>query len=106
MKQWDVFVNPSARMRDLLPLVVLVQSDLLSSFETRWITPLARQDLRGRPRSTGRLMPTFEIAGQSYCLVPQETAPILTRSLGKPVATLHDEWHAIVGALDAVISGV
>ncbi len=39
--QFDVFENPSPRMRDVYPYVVDVQSDLLSSLATRMVVPMA-----------------------------------------------------------------
>jgi hypothetical protein len=35
--QFDIFENPSPRMRDAYPYVVDVQSDLLSSLATRMV---------------------------------------------------------------------
>ncbi|MDO8318030.1 CcdB family protein [Rhodoferax sp.] len=39
--QFDVYANPSPRMRDVYPYVVDVQSDLLSALATRMVVPLA-----------------------------------------------------------------
>ena len=39
--QFDIFENPSPRMRDVYPYVVDVQSDLLSALATRMVVPLA-----------------------------------------------------------------
>ena len=39
--QFDVFENPSPRMRDVYPYVVDIQSDLLSALATRMVVPLA-----------------------------------------------------------------
>ena len=54
MAQWDVFANPSPRMRQVLPYVVVLQSDLLSGLGTRLVAPLARQ-LPTQPGITARL---------------------------------------------------
>jgi toxin CcdB len=105
MAQWDVYANPSARSRDELPYVVVIQSDLLDSVATRWVTPLARE-AGGRARLPARMSPQLQVNGQSLWLVPQETAPIDARSLKKPVANLAADTYRIIDALDAVISGV
>lgn len=39
--QYDVYPNPSPRMRDIYPFVVDVQSDLLKALATRMVVPLA-----------------------------------------------------------------
>lgn len=106
MHQWDVFDNPSLRLRDAMPYVVLVQSDLLSHLDTRWVAPLVRVASPKRATAPSRLMPLLNIAGESCLLLPQQTAPVLARALGKPVANLRADSHRIVDALDAVIGGV
>jgi toxin CcdB len=39
--QFDVYQNPSPRMREQYPYVVDIQSDLLGSLATRMVVPLA-----------------------------------------------------------------
>ena len=39
--QFDVYDNPSPRMREHYPFVVDIQSDLLGSLATRMVVPLA-----------------------------------------------------------------
>jgi toxin CcdB len=105
MAQWDVYPNPSARVRDLIPYLVDIQSGLLSGLRTRFVVPLAAQAVvpPGLPK---RLIPHFEIGGQSLRLVPHEAGVIDATLLRKPVATLRAERSRITDALDAVISGV
>jgi toxin CcdB len=105
MAQWDVFVNPSERMRDILPFVVVLQSDLLNVLSTRLVAPLARHQppLQG---VSARLSPRFEFAGESLTMVIQECAPLEARALRTAVGSLRSQSHRIVDALDAVVSGV
>jgi toxin CcdB len=105
MPQWDVFVNPSPRLRDELPYVVLLQSDLLSSLATRWVAPLARDVIKRRGLPP-RMSPSFDVRGEAFLLVPQEAAAIDAKLLKRAIANLAAESHRIVDALDAVISGV
>lgn len=105
MAQWDVFENPSARMREALPYVVVLQSDLLDELGTRLVAPLARK-LHTGPGMTSRLSPTFTVRGEALNLVIQECAPFDARVLKAPVASLKAQAHLIVTALDAVTSGV
>ena len=105
MAQWDVYPNPSPRMREVLPYVVVLQSDLLSGLGTRLVAPLARH-LPTRPGITSRLSPALDVRGESVTLVAQECAPLDARVLHDAVASLRDQSHLIVDALDAVVSGV
>jgi toxin CcdB len=105
MAQWDVYENPSPRVRDEIPYLVDIQSGLLSGLRTRFVVPLAAQAVQpaGLPR---RLIPLFEIEGRTLRLVPHEAGVIDATLLRKPVATLRDDRSRISDALDAVISGV
>lgn len=105
MAQWDVFVNPSPRMREQIPYLVVLQSDLLAALGTRLVAPLARN----APASPGmpvRLMPQVQVGGEGLVLLPHEAAPIDARSLRQPVDSLRTQAHRIIDALDTVVSGV
>ncbi len=103
--QFDVFENPSPRMRDVYPYVVDVQSDLLSSLATRMVVPLAVTGLAATdlPR---QLCPVMKVKAQSLMLVPFEAAPLDKRLFKKKMASLHDRSHDIIAAMDAVLSGI
>lgn len=105
MAQWDVYPNPSARLRDEIPYLVDLQSDLLSSLDSRLVAPLARTRLvsAGLPRT---LCPVFMIADAQVVLLPQESGPIDARLLKRRVVSLRTQSHEIVAAIDAVIGGV
>lgn len=106
LAQWDVFVNPVPRSRDLLPYLVVLQSDLLEALPTRLVAPLARSKVVAA-QWPPRLVPSFEIAGEQLLLLkPHETGTIPTRALRQPVASLRSQAHRIVDALDAVVSGL
>lgn len=105
MAQWDVYANPSVRARDLIPYVVVVQSDLLDRLPPRLVLPLSRS----LPPGAGmplRLAPVFDVAGEPLRLKPQEAGTLPSRVLSAPVSSLRDQSHRIVDALDAVVSGV
>lgn len=103
--QYDVYPNPSPRMRDVYPYVLDVQSDLLKALATRMVVPLAMTSLPASslPR---RLCPLLRVKGQSLMLVPFEAAPLDKRNLKSKVATLRERADDIVAAMDAVLSGV
>jgi toxin CcdB len=103
--QWDVYRNPSARLREEIPFLVDLQSDLLSGLDTRLVAPLARTRIAttALPR---RLCPAFTIDGLPVVLLPQESGAIDARLLKRRVVSLRTQAHEIVDALDAVVSGV
>lgn len=103
--QFDVFENPSPRMRDVYPYVVDVQSDLLSSLATRMVVPLAVTTLAANalPR---RLCPVITVNDQSLMLVPFEAAPLDKRLLKAEITSIRDRSHEIIAAMDAVLSGI
>ena len=103
--QFDVFENPSPRMRDAYPYVVDVQSDLLSALATRMVVPLAVTTLAAKdlPR---RLCPVITVNEKSLMLVPFEAAPLDKRLLKAEITSLRSRSHEIVAAMDAVLSGI
>ena len=103
--QFDVYDNPSPRMRDVYPYVMEVQSDLLSSLATRMVVPLAVTTLAATdlPR---RLCPVFTLNGKSLMLVPFEAAPLDKRLLKVEITSMRQRSNEIVSAMDAVLSGI
>ena len=103
--QFDVFDNPSPRMRDVYPYVVDVQSDLLSALATRMVVPLAITTLPAKDLPS-RLCPVLTVNGQSLMLVPFEAAPLDKRLLRTEVTSVRDRSHEIIAAMDSVLSGI
>ena len=103
--QYDVYTNPSPRMRDQYPYVVDIQSDLLSSLATRMVVPLAVTTLAAHdlPR---QLCPVIAVRGKGMMLVAFEAAPLDKRLLKAKTASVKNRASDIIAAMDAVISGV
>lgn len=103
--QFDVFENPSPRMRDVYPYVIDVQSDLLSSLATRMVVPLAVTTLAEKdlPR---RLCPVITVNDKSLMLVPFEAAPLDKRLLRTEITSVRERSHEIIAAMDSVLSGI
>jgi len=103
--QFDVFVNPSPRMRDVYPFVVDVQSDLLAALPTRLVIPLSVLNL---PASEipQRLCPLLTVQGQIFTLLSFEAAALDKRQLKTALTSLKNHSSEIISALDAVLSGV
>ncbi len=103
--QFDVFQNPSPRMRDVYPYVVDVQSDLLSALATRMVVPLAVTSLAAEalPR---RLCPVITVNDKALMLVPFEAAALDKRLLKAEITSVRHRSHEIIAAMDAVLSGI
>jgi len=103
--QFDVYRNPSSRMREQYPFVVDVQRDLLGSLATRMVVPLAITQLVSNdvPRN---LCPVFHVQGQQLMLLPLEAAPIPKKNVENRCAIDQRSAGEIVDAMDAVMSGI
>jgi toxin CcdB len=105
MAQYDVYVNPNPSSREAIPYLVDVQSRFLDHFSTRLVMPLLRFEASEAavPR---RLMPRLRVNDETFVLYAHQAAAVQSRLLKKPVATLAPHSTEILGALDAVVSGV
>jgi len=105
MPQFDVYANPNAGSRALMPFVVDVQSDLISALPTRLVMPLSRVGSE-QARFPLNLCPPVTLEGEALTLMPHLAAPIDKRLLRHPVQSIRHRAHDISAALDVVISGV
>ncbi len=103
--QFDVFQNPSPRMRDVYPYVVDVQSDLLSALATRMVVPLAVTTLAAGDLPH-RLCPVITVNDKALMLVPYEAAPLDKRLLKAEITSIRHRSDEIIAAMDAVLSGI
>jgi toxin CcdB len=103
--QFDVYDNPSPRMREQYPFVVDIQSNLLSSLATRMVVPLAVTSLAAKELPQ-RLCPVFTVRRKNLMLVPFEAAPLDKRLLKTEITSIRDRASDIIAAMDAVMSGI
>ncbi len=105
MAQFDAYENPSPAQREAFPYLVVLQSDQLDHFSTRFVMPLARSTM---PQSAlpRRLTQTVEVRGERLHLAAHLCAAVHGRVLRQPVASLRAAAGAFNDALDAVVSGV
>lgn len=104
MPQFDVHRNKNPATRELYPLLVDIQADLLADLQTRIVIPLTRsRPLLKRPLSI--LMPIIRIAAEEYALVTPELAGIAKSALGPQVANVEAHRAAIIAALDLLTTG-
>ena len=103
--QFDVYENPSPRMRDVYPFVVDVQSNLLGALATRMLVPLAVTTLANKELPP-RLCPMIKVDRKSLMLVPFEAAPFDKRLLKEKVSSALEQSYEIIAAMDSVLSGI
>ena len=105
MAQFDVYPNPSRHQRSDIPWVVDIQSDLLSALPTRLVLPLALR--RTMPATVPKaLCPPVIWEGEELVALAHLAAPFRAKDLGQAQGNLRTEASALVGAVDAVISGI
>lgn len=105
MAQFDVYPNPSKNQRVDIPWIVDVQSDLLSALPTRLVVPLALR--KNMPAAVPRaLCPSVDWKDEELVALPHLAAPFRVKDLGKVQGNLRLQAAALVGALDAVLSGI
>lgn len=105
MAQFSVYRNGDPATRKRVPLLLDIQSGLLSALGTRVVVPLyPLAAMKGRIVRT--LMPTLVVEGQEYVAVMSELAGVPQKILGAAIANLSAQRGEIVAALDLLITGV
>ena len=104
MAQCDVYRNTHPTTRDIFPLLLDVQSDLLLDLRTRVVIPLSQsQTLSRAPLAT--LTPALRVNGERYILVTPALAGIAKTQLGARIAAVPEDRETIVAAMDLLITG-
>lgn len=102
MAQFDVHRNPK---RGLYPLLLDLQSELLSALATRVVAPLMVLKRYGA-RPITRLNPVVRINGADHVVVFQELAAIPSSALGDVVGSLASRRADLVAAVDLLFTGI
>jgi toxin CcdB len=103
--QFDVFENPNRLQREGFPYLVVMQSDQLDHYSTRFVMPLTRM---ANPPALlpRRLTQTVRVGGEALHPAAHLSASLPERLLRNPVASLRSQADTLRDALDAVVSGV
>lgn len=101
----DVHANPDPASRSRVPLLLDVQSDLLSGLSSRVVVPLYREKSIGGG-AMARLTPVLAFQGQDYVAMVPELSGISRQALGTPLGTLSGARHDLVSALDLLFTGI
>ncbi len=84
-------------------IVVDCQSDLIGTFETRFVIPLVPGDMP--VASLARLHPRMVIDGRPMILATHLAAAIPVSALGPAIDRIEDESWTITAALDMLTGG-
>jgi toxin CcdB len=103
MPQYDVYANPSHSAATGIPYVVVIQSDLLDALSTRLTMPLAVAE--SATKAPTALCPVITVKGQRLHALAHFAAPLPAKALRRPVDNVAAQAHALVTAIDAVLSG-
>ena len=105
MPQFTIYRNKNPQTKATFPLLLDVQSDLLSDLPTRTVIPLTQSsEITKAPLS--RLTPFIEVDGKTYMLLTYQLASISRSILGAAVSDATAQREAIIGAMDFLITGI
>jgi toxin CcdB len=105
MTQFCVYRNANPKSRGQYPLLLDVQSELLSTLNTRVVVPLSPLSTV-KSKTLAALTPVLEAGGKRYVMLTPQLAGIAARSLGPQVADLSGQRSDIIAALDFLITGI
>lgn len=106
MRQFAVYRNRNAASKARFPLLLDVQSDLLSDLGTHVVVPLTPATAAARRTAMQTLTPILVVEGKDYLLTTPQLAGIAIRELGPPLADLSGQRPSIVAALDLLFTGI
>jgi toxin CcdB len=98
LARFDVYANPDADDRKLVPFILDVQNDYLSGLETRVVIPL--WSANHFPFRAKGLNPQLDVAGKMVVMETAALGAIPTGELRRPVANLAADRLTIQDALD------
>lgn len=105
MKQFFAYVNTNARSASEYPYLLNIQSDLVDFIDTSVMVPLHRVPSERAP-SPATLSPVLTIAGEQFVMMTPLISVIEKARVGQEAHDLSTQRHAIMAALDFLISGI
>lgn len=106
MGQFTVHRNRNAATKARFPLLLDVQSDLLSELGTRVVVPLSPATAATRRTAMRTLTPIVVVHGTDYLMVTPQLAGIVARELGAAIADVSAQRPTVLAALDLLITGI
>lgn len=104
MSQFAVYANADTASRKQIPYLLDVQSDLLETAGSRVVVPLLAPGRVGGVIE--RLMPRLLIGDKHMVMDTTQIMGIPLRMLGKQVADVSHQRHAILVAIDMLTHGI
>jgi len=105
MCQFDVYANLSRATRKAYPLIVDIQSNVISEIATRIVVPLGKKALFRSEELKG-LTPTITYEGEDFLLLIPQIASMPAKALKDPIGSLSHLRDEIIAALDFAITGI
>lgn len=104
MSQFAVYANADAASRRRIPYLLDVQSDLIETAGSRVVIPLIAVEHAGGVIE--RLMPRLLVGDKRTVMDTAQIMGIPLPMIGKRVADLSHERHAILAAIDMLTHGI
>ncbi|MDB6106059.1 MAG: toxin, CcdB family [Gammaproteobacteria bacterium] len=104
MAQFSVYRNKNPRTKAAFPFLVDVQSDLLEPLNTRVVVPMTKAAALTR-KPVSHLTPEVSFNDDRYVLMTPQLAGVGRAELGPHAGTLAEERHAILAAIDFLLTG-
>ena len=103
MAQFDVYENTNPVMKQTIPYLLDVQTELLDNLTTRVVVPLITVSAMGK--AAKHLNPQFKINKTSVVMSSAELAGVTVHILGEKVCSLKEQRNEIIAALDFLFTG-
>jgi toxin CcdB len=103
--QFDIYENKDERSRKRTPLLLDLQSEILSSLATRVVAPLRPTRGEGGEAPITRLHPIVRVGGTDYVAYVSELAAIPRSALGRQAGSCAAQREAIIAACDLILTG-
>jgi toxin CcdB len=105
MAQFAVYKNKNPQTKAVFPLLLDVQTSLLSDLHSRVVVPLTKS-AAALQKPMSRLTPIIKVEGVAHLLVTYQLAAISESALGSPVADASEHRDAVIAALDLLLTGI
>jgi|SRR5450631_1661324 len=105
MPQFTVYKNKNPQTKAVFPLLLDVQTALLSGLHSRVVVPLTKSPA-ALQKPMSRLTPIIKVEGVSHLLVTYQLAAISEAALGSTVADASEHRDVITAALDLLLTGI
>jgi len=100
MAQFDVYENTNIETKELIPYILDIQNDILSSLSTRTVIPLALDK-----KEIQNLNPQFMIENQKVTMLTTHLASIHLHQFGNKVCSIKEKRREIIDSIDFLITG-